>query len=108
METVKITENNFNEEVRDSSIPVVLDFWASWCGPCQMMAPVFEQMSSELAGRVKFGKVNTEEEILLARKFNISGIPTLSIVKNGREIDRITGFAPKEYLMPRILKSLER
>lgn len=102
MATVKINKDNFQDEVIHSKTPVVLDFWAEWCGPCKMMGPVFEELSKEFEGKVKFGKVNTEEEPELAGTFQIRGIPSLSIINGNEEIDRIVGFLPKDALKERI------
>lgn len=107
MVTIKITQNNFEKEVMDSKIPVILDFWAPWCGPCKMMGPVFEELSNEYEGKVKFGKVNTEEEQWLASQFGVQGIPTLSIVYEGEEKNRIVGFGPKDFLKKKIDEVLE-
>ena len=108
MAVKQVNNSNFNEEVISSAVPVIIDFWASWCGPCQMMGPVFEELSGEYEGRLKFAKVSTEEEPALAARFQIQGIPCLVLVKDGREIDRITGFAPKEMLKSKIDSVLER
>ena len=108
MATVQITESNFQEEVAQSDIPVVMDFWAAWCGPCQAMGPVFEELSEEYEGEVKFAKVNTEEEREIANYFKIRSIPTLSIIRDGGEIERIAGFAPKESLKKMIDQALKK
>lgn len=102
MTTIKITQDNFKEEVAESNIPVVVDFWASWCMPCKMMGPVFEELSDEYEGKVKFAKVNTEEEGEIAEYFQIRGIPSLSVIIDGGEVDRIVGLAPKEELKKKI------
>ncbi len=99
---VEITLDNFKEEIIDSKEPVIIDFWASWCMPCKMMAPVFEDLSKDYVGKLKFAKVNTEEQQLLASEFGIMSIPTLVIVKDKTEIGRISGFGPKPALKARI------
>jgi len=95
---VHITKENFEKEVVNSDIPVLIDFWASWCGPCQMMGPVFEETSKAFEGRVKFVKLNTEEFPQKAGEMGVSGIPCLILTKNGKELDRIVGFLPKAQL----------
>lgn len=102
MATIKLTKDNFEEEVVKSDKPVVIDFWASWCMPCQMMAPVFEELSEEYTGEIKFAKVNTEEEIEIAQAFGIRSIPTLAVMKDNKLINQILGFLPKETLKEKI------
>ncbi|MCK5630214.1 MAG: thioredoxin [Nanoarchaeota archaeon] len=102
MATIKINKDNFQEEITNSQIPVIIDFWASWCGPCQMMGPVFEELSNDYEGKLKFAKISTEDDPELANQFQIQGIPCLIITKDGKEIDRITGFAPKDILKQKI------
>ncbi len=101
--TVKnIDESNFDEEIVESEIPVIADFWAEWCGPCKMMAPMFEELSEEYAGKLKFAKINTQYEQKLSMMYNITGIPCLIIMKKGKEVDRIVGFMPKKDLKEKI------
>lgn len=108
MSVTHVNKDNFQNEVKDAGMPVVIDFWAEWCGPCKMMGPVFEELSKEYSGKVKFVKVNTEEEPELAGEFGIRGIPTLSIVNKDTEINRIVGFLPKPALKEALDKELAK
>ena len=92
-----ITQNNFNSEVENSDKPVLIDFWASWCGPCMMMSPVVEQIEKEHP-EIKVGKVNVDEEMVLAQKFMVVSIPTLILFKNGKPEITSVGFKGKEEL----------
>lgn len=98
MATVKITLTNFDKEVLNAKKPAIVDFWATWCGPCQWMGPVFDELSEEYGKKMIFGKVNVDEETLLSQKFGVRGIPCLIIFNGGEEADRIVGFVPKEEL----------
>jgi thioredoxin 1 len=100
----QLHKDNFEQEVLKANIPVVVDFWASWCGPCQMMAPVFEELAQEYenAGTAKLCKLSTEEEPELAAQFDIRGIPTLGIFHKGTIVDTIVGFAPKQVIKQKI------
>ena len=102
---LEINSENYEKEVLKSDIPVILDFWAEWCGPCRMMAPVFEQLSSEFKGKLKFGKVNVDENRNLAEKYDISSIPTLLIFKKSKLVKRIRGALSEEEIRV-YLKSL--
>ena len=96
MAEVVITTKNFEEEVMKSDIPVLLDFWASWCGPCRMVAPIVAEIAAEYEGKIKVGKVNVDEETALALSYNVDSIPTLLLFKNGEVADRAVGYRPKE------------
>ena len=92
---VTITNDNFDSEVLDSSVPVLLDFWASWCTPCKMISPLIDQLAGEYAGRLKVGKVNVDEENDLAGRHGIVSIPTLVLYKDGAVVGQRTGAVPK-------------
>lgn len=95
MAEITITVANFEEEVLKSDIPVLLDFWATWCGPCRMLAPVVAQIAAEREGSLKVGKVNVDDEPALAMQFGINSIPTLVLFKDGKPVNKTVGFMPK-------------
>lgn len=105
--TIVVTEENFEKEVVKSDVPVLIDFWASWCMPCKMLAPLFEELSREYEDKVKFVKVSVEEDENLASKFDVQSIPLLVLVKQGKEVGRITGFMPKDEIKQELDKLLE-
>ena len=92
---VSVTDATFAEEVERSPVPVLLDLWAPWCGPCRMIAPVLESLASEWAGRVRVAKLNVDENPATASRFNARSIPLLVVIKDGREVDRIVGVQPR-------------
>ncbi len=96
MSEITITKENFNEEVINSGEPVLLDFWASWCGPCKMIAPSVASVADKFAGKVKVGKINVDEQPELAMQYKVSGIPTLLMFKGGSEVGRSVGYIPEE------------
>ena len=99
---VEVTDTSFSTEVELSVTPVLLDMWADWCGPCHMLAPTIDQLSSELAGRVKVAKLNIDENPGIANRFGVRSIPTLLVLKAGREVDRIVGVQPKQEIVRRL------
>jgi thioredoxin 2 len=101
---VTVTDATFVAEVERSELPVLLDMWAPWCGPCRMIAPVLEELATEMAGRVKIAKLNVDENQVTASRFNVRSIPTLLVLKSGKEVDRLVGVLPK----PEIVRRLER
>ncbi|MFP3154586.1 thioredoxin [Lachnospiraceae bacterium ZAX-1] len=96
MATMQITKTNFEQEVTNSESPVLLDFWAVWCGPCKMQSPVIEEIEAEYGDRVKVGKVNVDEEPELAARYDIMSIPTLVVLKEGQVSKKAVGFQSKE------------
>jgi len=102
MSVIELNSENFKTEVEESDIPVLVDFFADWCGPCQMMKPVFEELSSDYEGKIKFAKLNTEAASDVAAKWDIRSIPCLVLIEKGAEKDRIMGFMPKEALKEKI------
>jgi thioredoxin 1 len=95
MATVKVTDASFPQDVLNSSEPVVVDFWAEWCGPCRMIGPALEEISNEMAGKVKIAKLNVDENPQVASQFGIRSIPALMMFKNGQVVSQKIGAAPK-------------
>lgn len=102
MAVIEITENNFEKEVLKSEIPVLVDFWASWCGPCKMMAPVVEEISQEMSGKAKICKVNIDDYPSLATKYQIMSIPTFLTFENGKVKNMIVGVQDKKDIISKL------
>ena len=96
---ITLTNSNFNEEVLKSDIPVLVDFWATWCGPCMMMSPIVEEIAKEFDGKIKVGKINVDEEDELASEYEIYSIPTLMLFKNGEKVGQLIGYTQKDDLI---------
>lgn len=103
---MEITDATFLVEVERSATPVLLDMWADWCGPCHMLAPTIDQLATELSGRVKVAKLNIDENPGTANRFGVRSIPTLLVLKGGKEVDRLVGVQPKQDIMRHLEKIL--
>ncbi len=106
--SIVLNDQNFEGEVLKSSIPVLVDFWAPWCGPCQMMGPIVEEIAKEMEGRsVKIAKLNVDEAAAIAEKYNVMSVPTFKIFKNGEVVDEFIGVQDKEEIVKRLEKFLK-
>ena len=99
MSSLNVTKNNFKSEVLDSTTPVLVDFWASWCGPCRMLTPVVDQIAQERAGAVKIAKINVDDEPQLAAQFGVMSIPTLVLFRDGQPVSKSVGVRPKQAIL---------
>ncbi|AIS52270.1 thioredoxin TrxA [Thermoanaerobacter kivui] len=107
MKTVNVTDETFTEEVYNSDKPVLVDFWAKWCRPCLMMAPVLEEFAEEYADKIKVAKLDVDENPVIASKYRIMSIPTMGVFVEGKMVDKVIGFMPKEHLVEKLLKYLK-
>jgi thioredoxin 1 len=106
MSAAAVTDSSFQQEVLESDVPVLVDFWAPWCGPCRMVAPVVEEISAQYEGQLKVVKVNTDENPNVASQYGIRSIPTLMIFKGGQKVDMVVGAVPKTTLANTLEKYL--
>ena len=100
--TLELTDGNFSQTIQESDVPVLVDFWAPWCGPCRLIAPVVEQVATDYDGKLRVGKVNTDDNQQVASQFNIRAIPTLLFFKNGEVVDQIVGQVNADQLAERV------
>jgi len=103
----ELTDTNFHQEVDKAELPYLVDFWAIWCPPCSVIAPILEEIDKDLDGKVNIGKVNVDNEIKTANEFGIQNIPSLLIFNKGKEVDRIIGAVPKSHLVKKLDKYIE-
>lgn len=104
--TVEITTDNFETDVLKSDQPILLDFWAEWCGPCKMVSPIVEQLAAEYAGKMRVGKVDADQYQDLVIRYQVMGLPTLILFKNGEPVMRLSGYKPKNEIAKKIEASL--
>lgn len=105
MKTLKLTKDNFEETLQTSDGPVLVDFWAEWCGPCKMLGPVLEEIAAESGDRATIAKVNIDDEPELASRFGVQSIPTLVVFRKGAEQDRLVGLAPKKAILEKLQRN---
>jgi thioredoxin 1 len=101
-EPLHVTDESFQTDVLEADVPVLLDFWAPWCGPCRMLGPVIEELATDFEGRAVVAKLNTDENGDAPRRYNVMGIPTMIVFKNGEEVERLVGVRPKQAIAEKL------
>lgn len=108
MSEVIVTDQNFKKEVMEANLPVLVDFWAPWCGPCQMIGPIISEIAKEMDGKIKVCKLNVDENPKTAGEFGIMSIPTMKLFRSGKIVEEMVGMQPKEIISEKILKTIEK
>ena len=103
---IDITEDNFETEVLNSDVPVLVDFWATWCAPCRKLSPMLDEIAKDFDNKIKFAKINTDESLKLAKDYSISGLPTILIFKDGKALERMVGMVQKSTVISNVEKYL--
>lgn len=107
MSEIVLTDQNFKKEVLEADLPVLVDFWASWCGPCQMIGPIISEIAKDLEGKIRVGKLNVDENTKISNEYGIMSIPTMKLFKSGKIIEEMIGMQPKEVIVEKIMKAIK-